>query len=113
MIIHISMSLRVQIQFSKGKTKMKSYDYKVCFYRNTSRQFRYVRVILVEANSNKEAAIIGRKQFEEERKNNERLKNIEVVKETCRAIETKPRARKLTPIERALNAVNQYLLENK
>lgn len=91
---------------------MKSYNYKVYFKRNDP-GIKYIKVILVEANSNKEAAIIGRKQFEEERKNNERLKDIEVVKETCRAIETKPRARKLTPIERALNAVNQYLLENK
>ena len=91
---------------------MKSYNYKVYFKRNDP-SIKYIRVIRVEANSNKEAVIIGRKQFEEERKNNERLKNIEVVKETCRAIETKPRSRKLTPIERALNAVNQYLLENK
>ena len=91
---------------------MKSYNYKVYFKRNDP-GIKYIKVILVEANSNKEAAIIGRKQFEEERKNNERLKDIEVVKETCRAVETKPRARKLTPIERALNAVNQYLLENK
>ena len=91
---------------------MKSYNYKVYFKRNDP-SIKYIRVIRVEANSNKEAVIIGRKQFEQERKNNERLKNIEVVKETCRAIETKPRSRKLTPIERALNAVNQYLLENK
>ena len=91
---------------------MKSYNYKVYFKRNDP-GIKYIKVILVEANSNKEAAIIGRKQFEEERKNNERLKYIEVVKESGRAIETKPRSRKLTPIERALNAVNQYLLENK
>ena len=89
---------------------MKSYNYKVYFYRNNSRQFRYIRVICVKANSNKEAVIIGREQFEEERKNNERLKDIEIVKETCRAIETKPRARKLTPIERALNVLNNYLM---
>ena len=93
---------------------MKSYNYKVYFYRNNSRQFRYIRVILVKANSNKDAVVIGQKQFEEERKNNERLKDIEIVKETCRAIETKPRARRnLTPLQRALNAVNKYLLENK
>ena len=89
---------------------MKSYNYKVYFYRNNSRQYRYVRVICVKANSNKEAVVIGQKQFEEERKNNERLKDIEVVKETCRAVETKPRARKLTPLQRALNAVNNYLM---
>ena len=92
---------------------MKSYNYKVYFYRNNSRQYKYIRVICVEANSNKDAAIIGREQFEEERKNNENLKDIEIVKETCRAVETKPRARKLTPIERALNEVNKYLLKNK
>ena len=92
---------------------MKSYNYKVYFYRNNSRQFRYVRVICVKANSNKEAVVIGQKQFEEERKSGERLKDIEIVKETCRAIETKPRARKLTPLQRALNVVNKYLLENK
>lgn len=91
---------------------MKSYNYKVYFKRNDS-SIKYIRVICVKANSNKDAAIIGREQFEEERKNNERLKDIEIVKETCRAIETKPRARKLTPIERALNAANQYLLKNK
>ena len=91
---------------------MKVYNYKVYFKRDDP-GIKYIKVIRVEANSNKEAVIIGRKQFEEERKNNERLKDIEVVKETCRAIETKPRSRKLTPIERALNAVNQYLLENK
>ena len=93
---------------------MKSYNYKVYFYRNNSRQFKYIRVIYVKANSNKEAVIIGQEQFEEQRKNDGRLKDIEVVKETCRAIETKPRARiKLTPLQRALNAVNKYLLENK
>lgn len=92
---------------------MKSYNYKVYFYRNNSRQFRYIRVIWVKANSNKEAVVIGQKQFKEQRKNDERLKDIEVIKETCRAIETKPRARKLTPLQRALNAVNKYLLENK
>lgn len=91
---------------------MKAYNYKVYFKRNDP-GIRYIRVIRIEANSNKDAAIIGREQFEEERKNNERLKDIEIVKETCRAIETKPRVRKLTPIERALNAVNQYLLKNK
>lgn len=88
---------------------MKSYNYKVYFKRDNP-DIRYIRVIWVQANSNKDAAIIGREQFEEERKNNERLKDIEVVKETCRAIETKPRARKLTPLQRALNAVNQYLM---
>ena len=92
---------------------MKSYNYKVYFYRNNIRQFRYIRVIWVKANSNKEAVVIGQEQFEEQRKNDERLKDIEIVKETCRAIETKPRARKLTPLQRALNAVNKYLLENK
>ena len=91
---------------------MKAYNYKVYFKRDDP-GIKYIKVIRVKANSNKEAAIIGKKQFEEERKNNERLKDIEVVKETCRAIETKPRARKLTPLQRALNAVNQYLLENK
>lgn len=88
---------------------MKSYNYKVYFKRDNP-DIRYIRVIWVQANSNKDAAIIGREQFEEERKNNERLKDIEIVKETCRAIETKPRARKLTPLQRALNAVNQYLM---
>lgn len=92
---------------------MKSYNYKVYFYRNNSRQFKYIRVIYVKANSNKEAIIIGQEQFEEQRKNDERLKDIEIIKETCRAIETKPRARKLTPLQMALNAVNKYLLENK
>lgn len=91
---------------------MKAYNYKVYFKRNDP-SIKYIRVIWVEANSNKDAVLIGREQFEEERKNNERLKDIEVVKETCRAIETKPRARKLTPLQRALNAVNNYLLKNK
>ena len=88
---------------------MKSYNYKVYFKRDDP-GIRYIRVIWVEANSNKDAVLIGRERFEEERKNNARLKDIEVVKETCRAIETKPRARKLTPIERALNALNNYLM---
>ena len=91
---------------------MKAYNYKVYFKRDDP-GIKYVRVIWVKANSNKEAVVIGKKQFEEERKNNERLKDIEIVKETCRAVEIKPRARKLTPIERALNAANQYLLKNK
>ena len=88
---------------------MKAYNYKVYFKRDDP-GIRYIRVIWVEANSNKDAVLIGRERFEEERKNNARLKDIEVVKETCRAIETKPRARKLTPIERALNALNNYLM---
>ena len=89
---------------------MKSYNYKVYFKRDDP-GIRYIRVIRVEANSNKDAAIIGREQFEEERKNNERLKDIEIVKETCRAIETKPRATIKTRLQRALNEVNKYLLK--
>ena len=90
---------------------MKEYNYYVYFYKNNDKQFRCYIHQNVLATSNKEALIHAQKLFEERRKNDERLKDIEIIKETCRAIETKPRARKLTSLQRALNVVNKYLLE--
>ena len=93
--------------------KMKEYNYYVYFYKNNDKQFRCIIHQRILATSNKEALIHAQKLFEEGRKNDERLKDIEIIKETCRAIETKPRTRRLTPLQRALNVVNKYLLENK
>ncbi|MCI7633763.1 MAG: hypothetical protein MSS80_07015 [Mollicutes bacterium] len=92
---------------------MKAYNYYIYFYKNNDKRFRCIIHQRILASSNKEALIRARKLFEERRKNDERLKDIEIIKETCRAYETKPRARKMTPLQRALNAVNKYLLENK
>lgn len=93
---------------------MKAYNYYVYFYKNNDKRFRCIINQRILASSNKEALIHARKLFEERRKNDDRLKDIEIIKETCKAYETKPRARRnLTPLQRALNAVNKYLLENK
>ena len=93
--------------------KVKAYNYYVYFYKNNDKQFRCIIHQRILASSNKEALIHARKLFEERRKNDERLKDIEIIKETCRAYETKPRAKELSPLQRALNEINKYLLKNK
>lgn len=92
---------------------MKRYYYKVYFKLDNS-AFRYVRVIEVEAETNQQAKVIGEQRWQEQQAKNEHLKNAKVVKIGCRARETKPRVRqpKLTPLQKALSALNDYINED-
>ena len=94
---------------------MKSYNYKVYFKLEGDSQYRYNMSFGIQANSNKEAVDIGQERWKKQVETRERLKRARVVKTTCRAFETKPRQprqRKLTPLEKALSVLNNYINED-
>ena len=87
------------------------YTYKVYFKTTEESIYRYVRVFQVEAQANEQAQEMGRKMWEQEQKSRPHLAKAIIKKITCRKQETKPRARKTTATDRALAALNAYLLE--
>lgn len=63
------------------------YNYKV-YFRLNDRNCRYIRVINVNAKTNNEAKILGEEEWKKQVNENNRLKDADVVKITCRRQET-------------------------
>lgn len=91
---------------------MKTYIYKVYFHKQGINGIRYNMAIYVEANSNKEAVVLGEKRWKEQVEKRIDLQKATIEKITCRARETKRRQQKLTPIQKALSVMNRYISEN-
>ena len=67
---------------------------------------------IIDAKTNKDAKAQGGARWREQVAKRERLQQAQVIKTTCRACETKPRARKQSQMQKALTALNAYIIED-
>lgn len=90
---------------------MKKYQYKIIFKIKGEVKYRYNMTFTIEADSNENAKAQGGERWREQVAKRERLKEAQILKITCRACETKPRAPKLSPLQKALKELNNYICE--
>ena len=88
------------------------YNYKVKFKINDNQNYLYNTTFRVEASTNEQAKTIGNAKWNEFKNSKERLKGAIVVKAICRKVETKPRQRKMTSLQKALVELNNYIAED-
>ena len=90
---------------------MNKYNYTVKFKIDSNNNYRYNAVFTIEAESNKEAVVKGEEMWNERVSKSERLKTAKIVKITCRKKELERRRPKMSDLEKALYAANNYLSE--
>jgi hypothetical protein len=88
------------------------YNYKVKFKTNNNQKYLYNTTFRIEASTNEQAKIIGSAKWDEFKNSKERLKGAVIVKAICRKVETKPRQRKMTSLQKALVELNNYIAED-
>lgn len=88
------------------------YSYKVYFKLKGDTNHRYNMVFDIETMNNQKAKEIGQERWENQKATRTKLQNAEVVKITCRKVETQPRQAKLTPLQKALAELNNYIVED-
>lgn len=88
------------------------YNYTVKFKFERDANHIYVMHFTIEATNNQEARMLGDQRWQDQVNKRERLQEAHIYKIICRKIETEPRQRKTNPLQSALAALNQYILEN-
>ena len=91
---------------------MEKYNYTVKFKFSDNDNYTYSMCFNIEAETNQQAVIAGQQKWQEQINQRPRLQNAIVFKTTCRKIETKPRQPKRTQLQKALDALNNYIAED-
>lgn len=91
---------------------MDKYSYVVKFKTTENSNYLYNMRFIVEANTNKEAVVIGQEKWKEQLTKREKLQKASIKKVICRKIPDEPRQPKRTQLQKALDALNQYMLED-